>query len=62
KIKQQVLVLHGQFDTLLPKELSQELANLLPNGKFFEIPGRGHSTNVEDPELFVNLTKNFLFG
>ncbi len=62
KIRQPVLVMHGQFDALLPKELSEELAKLLPNGKFFEIPGRGHSSNVEDPALFVNLTDNFLFG
>lgn len=62
KVKQPVLVLHGEHDNLLPKEMSQELAKLLPNGRFYEIPGRGHSTNIEDPSLFVKLASEFLFG
>lgn len=62
KVKQPVLVLHGEFDNLLPKELSKELAGLLPQGRFYEIPGRGHSTNIEDPKLFVDLASQFLFG
>lgn len=62
KVRQPVLVLHGEFDAVLPKNMSQELAGLLPNGRFYEIPGRGHSTNVEDPALFVKLTNEFLYG
>lgn len=61
-IQQPVLILHGEHDTLLPKERSRELAELLPNGKFYEIPGRGHSTNVENPGLFVEIVDSFLFG
>jgi pimeloyl-ACP methyl ester carboxylesterase len=62
QIHQSILVLHGEHDSVLPKERSQELARLLPNGKFFEIPGRGHSTNVENPVLFVEMVDSFLFG
>ena len=61
QIQQPVLVLHGEFDTLLPKDRSKELAQLLPRGRFFEITGRGHSTNVENPELFVEIAHSFLF-
>jgi 3-oxoadipate enol-lactonase len=61
-IPQPVLVLHGEHDLLLPKENSKALAESLPNGKFLELPGRGHSSNVEDPGLFVSHMRNFLYG
>ncbi len=61
-ITQPVLVMHGELDTLLKKEDSIALANGLPNGKFLELPGRGHSCNVEEPELFVKQMRSFLYG
>lgn len=61
-IQQPVLVLHGEHDALLPKENSKALAEMLPNGKFLELAGRGHSTNVENPDLFVKHLKQFLYG
>lgn len=61
-IKQPVLVLHGENDQILPKADSIALAKGLPNGKFLELAGRGHSTNVEEPALFVNHMNHFLFG
>ena len=61
-IKQPVLVLHGENDQILPKESAVALAHGLPNGKFLELGGRGHSTNIEDPALFVSHINNFLFG
>src|SRR5690606_24357925 len=62
KIQQPVLVLHGEHDAILPKESSKALADALPNGKFLELAGRGHSCNVEDPGLFVGHINKFLFG
>ena len=61
-IPQPVLVLHGEHDVLLKKEDSIALAQGLPNGKFLELAGRGHSTNVEEPELLVSHMRNFLYG
>ena len=61
-IKQPALVLHGELDNILPKENSVALAAGLPNGKFLELPQRGHSCNIEDPELFVKHVNQFLFG
>lgn len=61
-IKQPVLVLHGEHDVLLPKENSKALAEGLPSGKFEELPGRGHSSNVEDPEMFAGKMNSFLYG
>jgi pimeloyl-ACP methyl ester carboxylesterase len=57
-----VLVLHGENDQILPKADSVALAEGLPHGKFLELPERGHSANVEDPELFVRHLNQFLFG
>lgn len=53
KIRSEVLVLHGEYDTLLPKEGSKKMAQALPNGRFEEIKGQGHCTNVENPEKFL---------
>lgn len=56
-----VLVLHGEHDNVLPKEGSIALADGLPNGRFLELQGQGHSANMENPALFVKLTNEFLF-
>jgi pimeloyl-ACP methyl ester carboxylesterase len=50
-----VLVLHGEFDQLLPKTDSIELAEFLPNAKFQEIPGQGHCCNVENPICLLSI-------
>jgi pimeloyl-ACP methyl ester carboxylesterase len=61
EITQPVCVAHGELDTLLPKEKSVTMASALPHGKFLEIKGQGHCTNVENPELFVSLVNSHLF-
>ena len=62
RIKQPVLVLHGDQDPILPIEGSIAMAAQLGNGTFLKLEGRGHSANVEDPQLFVEKTHSFLFG
>lgn len=62
KIRQPVLILHGEHDPILPKEVSADLAAKLPNAKYIELKGQGHSTNVENPSLFVAMVDNFLFN
>jgi len=61
-IKNQVLVLHGEYDVLLPAADSKALAALMQNGQFQTFEGQGHCGNVESPEKFVNTVKNFLFS
>lgn len=60
-VKHEVLVLHGEHDTLLPKADSQALAGLFSRGKFQIFEGQGHCGNVESPEKFVNTVRSFLF-
>jgi non-heme chloroperoxidase len=62
KISQPTLVLHGEKDALITKTDSEALAQALPHGRFQALPGRGHSCNVEDPQLFVKIANEFLFA
>ncbi|MBY0469544.1 alpha/beta hydrolase [bacterium] len=62
KVRHPTLVMHGQYDTVLPLDASQELAKLLPEGRFEMLRDQGHSCNVENPELFVQGVNRFLFG
>ena len=56
-----VLVLHGEKDNLLPVADSKAMADLIKAGRFEEIPGHGHCTNVENPEIFTRIVEDFLF-
>lgn len=60
-VKNEVLVLHGEYDTLLPMADSRALAGLFARGQFQVLEGQGHCGNVESPEKFVNKVTNYLF-
>ena len=60
-LRHPVWILHGEYDTILPWQDSQRLAELLPDGRFDLLDGQGHSCNVENPERFVQLSERFLF-
>ena len=61
KIQHKILVLHVELDPIIPVESSRILAAGLPNAKLEILLGQGHSTNVENPELFVSKVNAFLF-
>lgn len=61
-VKNPTLVLHGEHDNLLPSKHSQQLAELLPNGKFEWIKDQGHCANVENAEKFVSINDAYLFS
>lgn len=54
------LFLHGEHDSLLPKNDTQELARLSQNGTFAEIPNQGHCCNIENAKTWTKILKNFL--
>lgn len=62
KIQQKILVLHGEHDPIIPAESSRLLAAGLPNAKLDILPNQGHSTNVENPKLFVTKVNEFLYA
>jgi 3-oxoadipate enol-lactonase len=58
-VKQAVMIVHGELDPILPLAASQELAQILPNAKFVEAKGHGHSLNIEDPKMFTQMLTDF---
>jgi 3-oxoadipate enol-lactonase len=61
KIRQPILVLHGEHDPIIPIDTGRALAAGLPNARFEMLAGQGHSCNVENPRLFVDKVNQFLF-
>ncbi len=61
KITHPVLVLHGEHDQLLDIGESKKMAELINTARFQTIPGQGHCVNIEAPEKFVALIRDFLF-
>lgn len=61
KIPHPVLVMHGDQDVILPISEAENLAKLLPHGRFETLKGHGHSALVEDPKMFVEKVRGFLF-
>ncbi|MFI9817400.1 alpha/beta fold hydrolase [Saccharothrix variisporea] len=47
------LVLVGAQDTLTPPTAARELADVLPQGSYVELPDAGHLTPVEVPQAFA---------
>lgn len=49
----QILIVHGENDSLIPLSNSKHLASLLPNSKLIILPECGHVPHEEYPEKFV---------
>ena len=59
----ETLVLHGEFDNLLSREASEELAvKYLKKAKFEIVPGHSHCMNVENPAAFFKKMSGFLYA
>ena len=61
QIPNEVLVLHGEHDVLLPVEGSKLLAAAMKNGRFEIVAGHGHCLNVESPQKFAQIISKFLY-
>lgn len=40
------LVVRGEHDRVVPREWAEEVARLVPDGRYAEVPGRGHETMI----------------
>ncbi len=54
------LVVAGEFDVLTPPEMAQEYAAKIPSAQVVVIPQAGHLSNIEQPESFFEVVRNFL--
>jgi pimeloyl-ACP methyl ester carboxylesterase len=62
KLKAPVLFLVGEKDTLITESLLKPTADRLPNAEIKVLDNAGHAVNVEDPQRFVNILKDFFGG
>ena len=54
------LVLAGKLDEATPAAMARELAGLLPNARFEELPGLAHVPQLQDTAAFVAVAGGFL--
>lgn len=61
-VKQPVLVVAGERDTLIPLQASQYLASHTPNGRLALIGGAAHAPFLSHPDEFARHVADFLNG
>ncbi|MBV9124922.1 MAG: alpha/beta fold hydrolase, partial [Planctomycetes bacterium] len=54
------LVIVGNDDLLTPPNLAQDMAKTIPHARLATIPGAGHLSNLEQPDLFTEAVRSFL--
>lgn len=59
-IQTPVLILTGDQDRAIPPWQQKKLLDILPNSRQIIIPGSGHLTYLEKPEIFWSAVKKFL--
>jgi 2-hydroxymuconate-semialdehyde hydrolase len=59
-ITNEVLLIHGRDDRVVPAEVSWNLSRYLPNSQLHLISRCGHWTMMEHPRRFRQLVENFL--
>lgn len=62
RVRQEVLVIWGEEDPLMPYGSVEASLRLLPNGTVQRLPGVGHIPPVEAPAEFNRLTREFLLA
>lgn len=60
EIKQQVLLIHGERDTLFSLESAQATAQMIPHSQLVTIKGAGHAPFLSHPDIFSTLLRDFL--
>jgi pimeloyl-ACP methyl ester carboxylesterase len=60
RIRQPALMVVGATDTFTPMEWQREIAELLPNVTYVEIPGGGHLSLISHAEIFNEATLDWL--
>ncbi len=61
-LRQPTLVIRGEHDVVVPRELNHELIDLLPDARYAECPDAGHTVAIEQPEWFADRVAEFLVG
>ena len=57
-----MLVVRGEHDRIVPRYWAEEVARLVPNGRYAEVPGRGHEIMTRADGLVGNLVARHAQG
>ena len=60
KITWPTLALAGEFDEAAPSSIMQKMASYIPDCRFQCLKGVGHLANLEDPDAFNSVIRDFL--
>jgi pimeloyl-ACP methyl ester carboxylesterase len=61
EIKVPTLVLHGAADQIIPLQEAEKMEGAIPKARLEVLPEAGHLLNLEQPELFNNIIKEFFY-
>ena len=56
------LIICGEFDAISPPEEMKQIASQIPNARFVLIPGAGHMSPMEQPDVVNTAIQKFLDG
>ena len=56
------LLIWGELDVRSPLSVARQFENAIPDTRFVVIPGAGHMSNLERPELFNDAVRDFCLG
>lgn len=62
RVRVPALVVHGSRDRISPGSWAEEVARLLPDGRFVVLPGAAHAANYSAPAEFARAVRSFLAG
>ena len=62
KIRIPTLVMHGEFDSVIPVLEAQSLHDKIKGSKLFVVPAAGHLSNLENPDAFNEQLLSFIAG
>lgn len=60
RIRNDVLLIHGREDSVVPAESSEWLSRRIPNAQLHVLPHCGHWAQIEQADRFVQLSRLFL--
>jgi 3-oxoadipate enol-lactonase len=60
KVRTPALVLTGEHDVSAPPQLAAQLAQGIPGARFAVIPAANHFSNLDQPQRFNALVRDFL--
>ncbi|MFW6084597.1 MAG: alpha/beta fold hydrolase [Gemmatimonadota bacterium] len=62
RIEAPALIVKGPRDTYVPVAWSREIAGLVPDAEYAEVPGTGHCSHISMPDTFNAILLEWLYG